>query len=1158
MSVVKLIIQDIKRFSHFLGLYFKNKRSLEFLLKDLGWFSDISDSDVTVIDSFYNIESLIEQIDQLVKTIINTQNFNETTLGNVRNLITSLYGIFETTNLSIFPFNQVAFRNQIKDDLIDYFIANYLKNVYPRFYSICLLLKIIKEEFTDVNSVPNRCDYYKYTINIDGLFNLITKPVDFLKEEYNWQEATINPKLMLDDIQKSLAYFNVNPKYDFPSQAVVDNYYTLTYLENNPVQGMDLNVFEIKRDTSAGGFLKLGINITPVPFIPYSGMPNGFLISPFALGVVAGEFPLTSDTALVLEGSLSIQDVIWILIHPQKSKIIINDPQIQLSGKMGWKYVPEKPMYLFGGAGETRFEINSAYAELSVNGIFDDPELILKLGTGEDNNSSMKLVVQTTSSDSFIKKIIGDKPLELTLGGYIGWSSKKGMMINGNAGFSIQIPINLDLKFIVIKDLTIHARLNQEGIAVDFGVGFIVDTSCLVISIENIGVSLTGTDKRNAGNKGLLNNLDFDFDFKFPDGVALAINAGPVKGAGFLDYKAATSTYTGGLELTFSKISFSAIGIISTKLPGGKEGYSLLIIITAEFSPIQLGMGFTLTGLGGLLGLNRTMNPDVLRTGLRDKTLDSILFPKDIINNKDTIISNIGQAFPVMEGQFMVGPMAKIGWGTPTLITIELGIILEFPEPVRLAILGVLRAILPSEDKSVLKLQINFLGIIDFTAKYLSFDASIYDSKILTFPLMGDMALRLYWGDKPNFLMSVGGFHPRYTPPPLNLPELRRLSLVLASDKNLSIGIEAYFAITSNSVQFGAKVAAKAILLKGKVEVLGALWFDILFQFSPFYFVADMGVLFSIRWKGKELLTLFINLMLEGPNPWRAQGKGTFKILGIGISVSFDKTFGQTRTETIAPVALDTKFSEVLSHKDNWEALLPERSHQQVSWKDAADSTELIVDSGGQLRFSQRLLPLNIDLSKYGTAPISDTRKFKIQGVTAGQDGIPGSPTPMDTEKVFDLFARNEFFNMTDDEKLSKDPYEPFESGVLIGSDALSAEYAVHRKIDYENIVLDAGYRKRNPKWDLSAALMNVHLMDSYVSASALSDFVAVSDHGGPSKVAVSRAEETFVVINRENMGMATATHFASSADADAFLVQARASNAGASEWYVANSYELA
>ena len=57
--------------------------------------------------------------------------------------------------------------------------------------------------------------------------------------------------------------------------------------------------------------------------------------------------------------------------------------------------------------------------------------------------------------------------------------------------------------------------------------------------------------------------------------------------------------------------------------------------------------------------------------------------------------------------------MGKLGWGTPTLISLELGVILDIPAP-QLTIIGVLRCILPEEDAPILRLQVNFAGGIDF------------------------------------------------------------------------------------------------------------------------------------------------------------------------------------------------------------------------------------------------------------------------------------------------------------------------------------------------------------------------------------------------------------------------------------------------------------
>src|SRR5205814_4644429 len=97
------------------------------------------------------------------------------------------------------------------------------------------------------------------------------------------------------------------------------------------------------------------------------------------------------------------------------------------------------------------------------------------------------------------------------------------------------------------------------------------------------------------------------FAFKPPNGVGLAIDAGVVKGGGYLYFDFDKEEYAGALELMISGwLRLTAVGLVTTRMPDGSKGFSLLIIITAEFGTgIQLGMGFVLVGVGGLLGVNR-------------------------------------------------------------------------------------------------------------------------------------------------------------------------------------------------------------------------------------------------------------------------------------------------------------------------------------------------------------------------------------------------------------------------------------------------------------------------------------------------------------------------------------------------------------------------
>ena len=69
----------------------------------------------------------------------------------------------------------------------------------------------------------------------------------------------------------------------------------------------------------------------------------------------------------------------------------------------------------------------------------------------------------------------------------------------------------------------------------------------------------------------------------------MAIDGGGFAGGGYLFLDPGRGEYAGALELKFQGIiHLKAVGVLNTKLPDGSSGFSLLIIITAEFVPIQL------------------------------------------------------------------------------------------------------------------------------------------------------------------------------------------------------------------------------------------------------------------------------------------------------------------------------------------------------------------------------------------------------------------------------------------------------------------------------------------------------------------------------------------------------------------------------------------
>jgi hypothetical protein len=59
-------------------------------------------------------------------------------------------------------------------------------------------------------------------------------------------------------------------------------------------------------------------------------------------------------------------------------------------------------------------------------------------------------------------------------------------------------------------------------------------------------------------------------------------------------------------------------------------------------------------------------------------------------------ISSLSEIFPIAPGRHVFGPKVTIGWGTPTLVTATIGLLIEVPDPIKIALLGKVDVFLPN------------------------------------------------------------------------------------------------------------------------------------------------------------------------------------------------------------------------------------------------------------------------------------------------------------------------------------------------------------------------------------------------------------------------------------------------------------------------------
>jgi hypothetical protein len=136
------------------------------------------------------------------------------------------------------------------------------------------------------------------------------------------------------------------------------------------------------------------------------------------------------------------------------------------------------------------------------------------------------------------------------------------------------------------------------------------------------------------------------------------------------------------------------------------------------------------------------------------------------------------------------------------------------------------------------RLQVTFFGQIDSGEPSVSFLASLTGSSIVGIPLTGDMFLLTRGGSDAEFVLSAGGFHPQFRGP-RGVPALARLGLDLSPASFLDMRCQAYLAVTSNTVQFGARVDLVAEI--AGCGLRGHLGFDVLVQLQSRAHRADAG-----------------------------------------------------------------------------------------------------------------------------------------------------------------------------------------------------------------------------------------------------------------------------------------------------------------------------
>jgi hypothetical protein len=274
-------------------------------------------------------------------------------------------------------------------------------------------------------------------------------------------------------------------------------------------------------------------------------------------------------------------------------------------------------------------------------------------------------------------------------------------------------------------------------------------------------------------------------------------------------------------------------------------------------------------------------------------------------------------------------------------------------------------------------------------------------------------------------------------------------------------------------------------------------------EFVPFHFIVDLfgGVIvdaFGLKFSVSMVLTL------TGPQPFVGNGLVTVDFLGKHeFPIHFEIGDPVEELAKLVVILLD-ELSKELSNPRCWSAALPPDASLPVSLRQLTTGEmgimkdKILVYPHGELTVRENLLPLGISIERFGASVPSTPGPFEISQYYFGSGLVI---KVSDEQHVRDSFARGQFLNLTEDQKISSPEFEAFRCG--------------HSRIGTQDIVFGAT-QSTSFEYDVTI----IDKKDEKISRTSKKDQI--------NKVAIS--EESFSRFTQPGLGKQTAAQSMGSA----------------------------
>lgn len=396
------------------------------------------------------------------------------------------------------------------------------------------------------------------------------------------------------------------------------------------------------------------------------------------------------------------------------------------------------------------------------------------------------------------------------------------------------------------------------------------------------------------------------------DGLGLSYSSGPISITGvFLKttgpvYDAAgkktgqmLTQYAGEVRVQAEVFSLLAVGAYGQMAGGAPTVFVYGALSAADGAGIVLGP-ITITGLALGFGINRRVLVPSIDWVSQFPMVTMVMGPSGAPGPGDEstpaakrdpgqVLASMVNELPPQQGQYF----GAIGLRFSLFETIDCFalVIVQGGRSLEISLIGIGRFKEPTEGNAICYVELDLLIDIKPDSGIFKLEARLANSWVLdpACRITGGFALYIWYGGqhKGDFVISLGGYHPRFVKPS-HYPTVPRLGLNWRVSNKLVIKGGTYFAITPSTFMAGGRL--EAAFRDGRAGADFIAYADFLIQWKPLYYDIAMGIsvrAFADLWLFTIHITLSVDLSIQGPP---IHGVARLKVGGISVTVRFGDT----------------------------------------------------------------------------------------------------------------------------------------------------------------------------------------------------------------------------------------------------------------------------